>query len=156
MNIKTTFADLVKAIEQLQDERNEDKATIEKLRLDIEKLRRERAVTVSSDRQLKDAIDSEKYNYVFGWKVDKATGKLSKCKTKTESENVWANLRKHISIPIFNYVSTSAGSSSNFNFTGKPLDRMTDAEYEIFKNVMIAIVDIMYDAKKQLEVTPFE
>ncbi len=143
--------DLKMMAEKILDEMIEIKHHLQEHDLKIEKLQKERALKPSGRRRLKELIDDEKYAYIFGWKVNPKNGKVSRC-SRSESENLWARFRRNVTIPIFLHTGTADGSTANFNFTPKPHEDMSDTEYAVYTDAMLKIIDIIYNAKKQLEV----
>ena len=144
-----TFTEMVTRLERLEAENNCLKAELKKASINIDKLRAERELHTTKDRQLIPRINTKTYEKMFKICAN-SKGEIVK-DTNEDGSKIFTRFWRGVAMIFKPTIGTSTGSAANYKLEPFALQSLSDGEFEIFAELISDIVDMIEIAQTNMK-----
>ncbi len=144
-----TFTEMVTRLERLEAENDCLKAELKKASINIDKLRAERELHTTKDRQLIPRINTKTYEKMFKICAN-SKGEIVKG-TNEDGSKIFTRFWRGVAMIFKPTIGTSTGSTADYKLEPFALQSLSDGEFEIFAELISDIVDMIEIAQTNMK-----
>lgn len=137
-------------LEALEKKLAELKVQNRQLMIDNSKLKAIIATSSTGKRELAPLIDKTKYEYLFKYDIDHATGEIIPADLERMNNN-FTNYYRYILQTLIPTPKSYNGQKNKFYCKNPNLNELTERQWKIVSKTVLQLVDITFKAKQKLD-----